>query len=106
MVDHYAWMKNLEKVNSKLRKDPHADIYRPHWLPMPPNLNIAGEEGCQCVFCFSASRKPKVVPAKDWPHDPARPETLKVHLPDEFYLLCDSKIGGYALHERKWGLLL
>jgi hypothetical protein len=107
MVDHNAWLARKPKLSS--------EPYRPYDYdldgdgPAAPtsrhiDVNSIGG-GCECEFCWEKAAPPKVVPVKDWPHDPATPNLLKNPVPEEFYLLCESNIGGYALSDRRWGKL-
>ena len=107
MVDHNTWLARRPKLYSR--------PYRPY------DYDLDGDDlalldsrhvddnymggGCECESCWEKARPPKIVPAKDWPHDPAKPDLLKDPVPEEFYLLCESRIGGYALSDRRWGKL-
>lgn len=107
MVDHNAWLAHEPLLSSKPYHpwdfDPKYDD--PARLASQYiDINSIGG-GCECESCREKAKPPKVVPTKDWPHDPAKPNLLKDPVPEEFYLLCESKIGGYALNDRRWGKL-
>jgi hypothetical protein len=95
MVDHNAWLAQHTLYHPY---DPDGDALKASTI----DINFMGG-GCACESCWEKAASPKVVPAKDWPHDPAKPNLLKNPVPEEFYLLCESKIGGYALNDRRWG---
>jgi hypothetical protein len=97
MVDHHAWQGHSSGEDGSL-----ADNYYRRDGRYRPNITIT-ERGCGCYSCLLKPRPRKMVAVEDWPHDPADPKSLKQPVPDEFYLLCASTIGGYALQERKWG---